>query len=319
MERVDISVVCTTFNDKKEIRNLIEDFLSQKLLPSEFVVADGGSKDETLEIVKEYLDQDKFRIKVISGKRLNISQGFNEAIINASCPFVVIAGTGNRYDKLYLSELWKVHQETNADIVFAPIRGMETTPFSVKYNTAFLGGKKGNRIPSNHGALIKKSVFSKIGLFYECFIYAGEDAEFYDRARSNGISIACADKAVLEWDVPKDWVQFKKQIKNYTIAAMQIDSNSTLLKRYMKNIVLALSVVIGIAMSLAGLKAGILLSSVAILAYLLKGFKIGFEKFYFSQYRLWYQMYIILKNLKLLTSENKVNSEFISFLGAEEK
>lgn len=309
-----ISVVCTVYNDQKEIEDLLKDVDEQKMQPNEIVIADGGSKDNTIKIINSYKEKTKININLLEGKRLNISQGLNEAIKNSKYDIIIIMSTGNKYDKNFINELCKKYEETEANIVFAPIRGNNNFKFSKLYNKAFLNGEYGSRIPSNHGVLIEKSVFTKNGLFYEKFIYAGEDAEFFDRARENEIKIECAENAKLEWDVPNNLRSFKKQIRAYTIAKMQIESFDLLKKYKKKYAIIILLILLLILIILQHYIFVFITITILFFNYIYKCWKKSIKEYILINYRQWLEIKVILSNLSKLSKKYKVNKKAIQKL-----
>lgn len=309
-----VSMICTVYNDQKEIESLLNDINRQTMIPDEIVIADGGSKDNTIELINNYGYQSKCSINLLQGKRLNISQGFNEAIKNTKNAIIIIMSTGHRYDENFINELYEKYRKTNADIVFAPIRGNNKTKFSKLYNQTFLKGKYGSRIPSNHGVLVKKDVFKKIGLFYEKFIYAGEDAEFFDRARANNLYIECAENAIMEWDVPNNLKQFQKQVKGYTIAKMQIESLQ-IIKKYKLTYILLVTFITSLALLLF---KQYFFGSIFFFLYLLiliyRCLKSGIRSYILKHYRELYEIKIIMQNLSKLNKQYKVDKKVIEKL-----
>ena len=87
----------------------------------------------------------------------------------------------NRYESDYFEKLIQKVLEKNIDGAYSPVRGLDTNDFSRSYNKQLLNGEYGQHmeIASNHGVLLKKSIFVDLNYFYEKFIYAGEDTEFY--------------------------------------------------------------------------------------------------------------------------------------------
>ena len=219
----DYTLVCTTYNDSDSIIPFLKNIEEQTQLPSEVVIADGGSKDDTVKIIQDYSDKSKLKIKLLYGKRLNIAQGYNEAIKNAESSAIAVAGVGNLYSKDFFEKLCSTMGETSAEIVYSPISGQENTAFQTTYNSVYLGGKNGQSFPSpsNHGSLVKKNVFEKMGLFYENFRYAGEDSEFYVRCQKAGIKIALNNEARVFWDTPHSWKEYARQKDVYTVGTMQ--------------------------------------------------------------------------------------------------
>ena len=49
-----ISIITTTFNSEKTIRDTIESIINQTYTDYEYIIIDGASDDHTIDIVKEY-------------------------------------------------------------------------------------------------------------------------------------------------------------------------------------------------------------------------------------------------------------------------
>lgn len=223
------SVIATTFNDSSEIETFMKDMLVQSCPPEEIIVADGGSKDETVNVL-DRLKQDwkeKVRITIISGKRLNISQGYNAALDSVRTECVGIVGIGNRYHQDFFKYLLNdLEENPDLGIVYCRVRGQKNNKFQEAYANTFLNGDDGDKtaIATNRGVLARMNAINTLGRFYEHFIYAGEDAEFYSRVNHTNIRVKCNDSALSYWDTPSDIKEFCKQQKNYTIAEMQLST-----------------------------------------------------------------------------------------------
>ena len=61
-----ISIITATYNSGKTVRDTLESVLRQTFSNYEYIIKDGGSKDDTLEIVKNYAPKFGERLKVIS-------------------------------------------------------------------------------------------------------------------------------------------------------------------------------------------------------------------------------------------------------------
>lgn len=245
------SVVATSFNDSADIVKYLEDICNQTYLPDEIVIADGGSKDDTVEKIRNFATTSNVKIHVLEKGRLNISQGYNEAIKASVNEVIGITGIGNFYDKSFFELLVKELENNNLDYAYSPIRGYNANRFSTKYNRALLNGEDGNclSIASNHGALLKKSIFVDLDFFYEKFIYAGEDAEFYALVKKHGYKGKLVKEAKVYWKTPISWKEFLKQIRVYTVADLQIDSKTQrkkIGKQITKLLLMIAAIVLGI-------------------------------------------------------------------------
>jgi GT2 family glycosyltransferase len=243
---IEYTVVATTFNDENEIKEYLINICSQTFKPKAIVIADGGSSDSTVNIINNFSKDAVIPIVCLTGERLNISQGYNAAIKAAKTEYIGITGVGNSYADNYFETLAN-GMTPGLSITYSPVRGKNSNEFSDRYNKTILNGNTGMRmnIASNHGALVNKSVFDELGYFYENFIYAGEDAEFYELVRTKGYKTKMIDDAYVYWHTPNTWKEFLKQIKNYTIASMQINSYRQLMK-IRKDVFKILLLIIGI-------------------------------------------------------------------------
>ena len=132
------SIVFTTYNDAAFIVPFLEELFSQTLAPECIVMADGGSRDDTVKLAEAFRGRTGCPLKVISGKRVNIAEGYNVAVKAVSTEYIGITGLGNHYDKHHFEYLMENSLKTNADISYAPVRGLDTTDFSRWYNSYLL-------------------------------------------------------------------------------------------------------------------------------------------------------------------------------------
>ena len=112
MKNIKFTVIGTSFNDAKIILNYFTSIMQQTFQPVEYILVDGGSTDNTVEMVKEFAEKENAPIRVISGQRLNIAQGYNVGIKEAKTDIIIITGLGNKYESTFFEELIKeFHKE----------------------------------------------------------------------------------------------------------------------------------------------------------------------------------------------------------------
>ena len=109
---IKISVVLTTKNEEKHIKELLESLLHQEE-PYEVIVVDSNSTDKTQDIVKEY-SKKKHNIKLLiyPGTR---SESMNYGIKHATGEAIAFIGGDDIADKNWIKEIRK--NIKNADIV----------------------------------------------------------------------------------------------------------------------------------------------------------------------------------------------------------
>ena len=214
------TVITTAFNDNKNVRKYLDSMCSQSLMPSEIIVVDGGSQDNTCQLIREYALKAPVKVRCIQDGRLNIAEAFNIGIRETSTDYLIITCMGNSFSNTMCEDLYNEITSSKSDAAYGLLFGVTQGKFSELYNRVFIK-KTGNAIMSNRCVIYRKDVFSKIGFFIEGFKYAGEDAEFLMRFDKNNLKRSLVKKTTVIWETPNSFKAFKKQRKDYAIAELQ--------------------------------------------------------------------------------------------------
>ena len=75
-----ISIITATYNSEKTVRDTIESVLLQTYVDYEYIIEDGCSKDDTLDICREYEPKFGGRMKIISAPDKGIYDAMNKGI-----------------------------------------------------------------------------------------------------------------------------------------------------------------------------------------------------------------------------------------------
>jgi glycosyltransferase involved in cell wall biosynthesis len=90
------SIITVTFNSKKYLEETIKSVLSQDWPDLEYILVDGGSTDGTLDIIREYAEQDG-RIRWVSEPDEGIADAFNKGLALACGEIVGIMNSDDTY------------------------------------------------------------------------------------------------------------------------------------------------------------------------------------------------------------------------------
>ena len=178
MIQLDIITVC--YNSAPTIRATLESVRRNSRYIKNFIIVDGGSKDETIKIIKEFSD---IVTTFISEKDEGISDAFNKGIQLATSDYILIL---NSDDELYRNNLALVLEsiDLSADLISTQIvqsdkKGKESFYTSninlVRYKTSVF----------HPGLIVKRSVYSDIGLYNKTY-KVGMDYDFITRCFING-------------------------------------------------------------------------------------------------------------------------------------
>ncbi len=168
-----ISVITATYNSGLTLRDSIESVLKQYYEDYEHIIVDGGSKDNTLDIIREYEPQYKGKLKWISEPDKGIYDAMNKGITLASGDIVGILNSDDFYADSYVLEK-----------IAGGFEGTESVEV-VYGDLEFVDSSKTDRIVRNwKGSQYEPGAFSKGRRCCSCFRFSGSGCKC--RRRSSG-------------------------------------------------------------------------------------------------------------------------------------
>lgn len=119
-----ISIITVTFNSVATVRDTIESVLKQEYKDYEYLVIDGGSKDNTVDIIKEYEQKFEGRMRWVSEKDKGMYDGINKGIRMATGDVVGIINSDDFYHRTDIFNIINNEFEDNKDIqaVYGDVR-----------------------------------------------------------------------------------------------------------------------------------------------------------------------------------------------------
>lgn len=215
---MNISLICTVYNEGESVRDLLDSILEQTRLPDEAVFVDGGSEDNTREIIEEYAEEHDW-IKLYVDDGCNIAEGRNTAVEKAENDYIVGTDGGCILDEKWLENMeekfeeghefvvgmWRPRSENMFERVQGRIIASSMTPEEVK---------KGNRSASSRSVGFTREVWEEVGGYPE-ELYTGEDAKFNAEILSKGYDQGVAEDAWVEWKMRPTWKSLWNQFKTY--------------------------------------------------------------------------------------------------------
>lgn len=203
MIRRKVSLITTVYNEEENIVKLVDSVLAQSVLPSEFIIVDGGSRDKTSQIVKEKIKQYRKKIKIIFlEKKGNRSVGRNEAIINAISNIILITDSGCVLGRNWIKNISAPFKNPKIDVVAGYYKGLNQTVFQkclipyVLVTEDKVDAK--TFLPATRSMALKKSIWKKCGGFDEKLSH-NEDYAFANRLKKIKARIAFEENAVAYW------------------------------------------------------------------------------------------------------------------------
>lgn len=166
-----ISIITASYNRGKTIRHTVESVLRQTYPDFEYIVVDGGSTDNSIDIVKEYQVAFKGRLKWISERDKGIYDAMNKGIRMATGDVVGILNSDDFYtDENVLQTVADNFMNYSVDAVYGDIHFVHDADLSkcVRYYSSRLFSPFWLRfgfMPAHPSFYCKKEVYDKVGLY----------------------------------------------------------------------------------------------------------------------------------------------------------
>lgn len=167
-----ISIVTATFNSGKTVRDTIESVLRQSYQGIEYIIKDGGSSDNTLDICREYEPRFGGRMKIISAPDKGIYDAMNKGFEAATGDIVGILNSDDFFtSNNVIARVADVFDtDLSLDAVYGDIHFVKdenlskcTRFYSSRYFRPWL--LRFGFMPAHPSFYCKKAVFDKYGLY----------------------------------------------------------------------------------------------------------------------------------------------------------
>lgn len=167
-----ISIITATYNSSSTVRDTIESVLKQSYQDYEYIIVDGNSKDNTIDIVAEYKDRFNGRLRWVSEPDKGIYDAMNKGIEMATGEVVGILNS----DDFFTSDdvLERVAKEfdmnSTLDAIYGDIHFVKdedltkcTRYYSSSYFRPWL--LRFGFMPAHPSFYVRKEVYQKYGLY----------------------------------------------------------------------------------------------------------------------------------------------------------
>jgi len=163
-----VSVVTVTYNSAETIEETIKSVISQNYKNLEYIIIDGQSKDNTLNIVNIYKETIAL---VVSEKDLGIYDAINKGIKKATGDIIVALNSDDMYaSNDIISKVVELFKSTNADAVYGDLNYVDrfnTSKIIRKWKSG--NYKKGQFLkgwmPPHPTFFVRNYCYEKYGIF----------------------------------------------------------------------------------------------------------------------------------------------------------
>lgn len=165
-----ISLITVTFNSDKTLRDTINSVLKQTYTNIEYIVVDGLSKDNTMDIVREYEPQFEGRMKWISEKDKGLYDAMNKGVRMAMGDVVGILNSDDFFTANDVLEKVAAGFDEQTDAVYGDLHYVhpDDLQHSVRYYSSKIFKRNLMRmgfIPAHPTFYCRRECFDKFGYY----------------------------------------------------------------------------------------------------------------------------------------------------------
>lgn len=166
-----ISIITATYNSAETVRNTFDSVLNQTYKNIEYIVVDGLSKDNTVEIIKEYAEKFEGKMRYISEKDRGLYDAMNKGLAMATGDIVGILNSDDFYTSNNILEIVANNfDEGEIDAVYGDIHFVNSNDLTkcVRYYSSAIFSRRLMRfgfMPAHPSFYCKREVYEKYGAF----------------------------------------------------------------------------------------------------------------------------------------------------------
>jgi len=216
------SIIIPCLNEEKTITHQLESLAAQKWAGSwEVVIADNGSTDGTLEIIKKYKKDKLNNIKLIDASlKKGVPYAVNTAVDAASGEFLLFCDADDQVGEGWLEAMTKALSEHEFVACRTEVEKLNTPVLQKTRANPQAEGLQDYNYPNylSHAAScsmgMRKDVFINLGGYDESFRIL-HDTDLCWRAQLNDINIKFVDDALIHYRYRNTLKGMFKQSKSY--------------------------------------------------------------------------------------------------------
>lgn len=182
-ENILVSIITVCYNSEKTIAQTIESVLHQTYQDIEYIIVDGKSTDNTMNIVEDYRTAFGERMKTVSEPDNGIYDAMNKGIQMASGELIGIINSDDFYEHDAVGKMVKVYRKGMCAVLYGAVRNLVD---GKEESVSILSHEFLDRRMIGHPAcFITKSTYDRCGL-YDTKYCSVADYDLMLRCRNSG-------------------------------------------------------------------------------------------------------------------------------------
>lgn len=217
---IKVSLIVTVKNEEKTARKWLDSIQLQTRVPDELIIVDGGSKDRTVGIIREFATSSSINISLINSPGSNIAEGRNLAIKNAKYDIIACTDFGNVLDKYWLELITAPFgMDKNIDVSAGFYKPLIESQKDVLVSKFFIPDINSinpqHFLPASKSVAFKKAKWAMVDGYPTWLTYAAEDTLFDCELKRTGGQWAFVPEAIVYWKINSSFTKIFKTVYRY--------------------------------------------------------------------------------------------------------
>lgn len=224
-----ISIITATFNSGATVKGTIESLMRQTHQDWELIIKDGGSKDTTLEICREFEKECGGRMKIISSPDKGIYDAMNHGVETATGDVIGILNSDDFYTSDDVLEcVVETMERTGCDAVYGDIHYVDDSDLSKcvrYYSSASFTHERMLKgwMPAHPSFYCRREIYQKYGLFDPSFKVAADFEQLLRLIYVHNIKTEYVEKDFVTMrmggastsGIKSHWIVMKEQLRSF--------------------------------------------------------------------------------------------------------
>lgn len=253
------SIITVCFNSGETIEKTLKSVLAQEFKDYEYIIVDGGSRDNTLEILKKYEELFEGRLKWLSEPDKGIYDAFNKGCRRAKGEFLWLVNSDDAIEPNALCKLEEIAKRNvgkccilTAKMNFHNNNGTIITSTTLKQEGIQKAAKEYHMGISHPASIYSKKVYEEVGFYDDRYYISGDIDHFIRCVRSNKVEFIPVDEVITNMyaggisttfnikKVNHDWnIRYKKFCNSkFDYIKHMYKENYSYLKKYIKSTII---------------------------------------------------------------------------------
>lgn len=217
---IKVSIITVCFNSDKTIMRTIESVLQQTYMNIEYIIIDGSSTDQTMNIVKEYEPKFMGRMKWVSEPDNGIYYAMNKGLALASGEIIGILNSDDFYELQAVEHVVAARTRAYYQIMYGFMRSWKDgREYSISRQSHYFL----DTVMINHpSCFVTKSIYDDFGAFDTKYVSVSDYDFMLRMSRNDKIVFTMIDKLLANFSLggmcgsDRAWKDLLKLKKNYS-------------------------------------------------------------------------------------------------------